>query len=168
MWNYNPNNDDHTGDDWNGENFSWFSQKRALPPSWLDHSQTSPTLDNGGRILRAVVRPYAAKTAGIPLRCEYEINTGEFTYEWAVPHASSSSSSSLSASFLFLSSSAAARAAVRSPPPPPPALPPASSAAAAGGGGGGDERVGGALGDAVDAGADASPGVFFNICIPAP
>ena len=94
MWNYNPNNDDHTGDDWNGENFSWFSQKRALPPSWLDHSQTSPTLDNGGRILRAVVRPYAAKTAGVPLRCEYEINTGEFTYEWAVPHASFSSSSS--------------------------------------------------------------------------
>ncbi|KAI9070316.1 glycoside hydrolase family 5 protein [Trametes sanguinea] len=85
LWNYNPDNDDHRGDDWNGENFSWFSQKRALPTSWLDYSQTSPTLDNGGRILRAVVRPYPAKTAGIPLRFEYEINTGEFTFEWVVP-----------------------------------------------------------------------------------
>ncbi|KAI0703877.1 glycoside hydrolase family 5 protein [Cerioporus squamosus] len=85
LWNYNPDNDDHTGDDWNGENFSWFSQKRALPSSWLDHSQTSPTLDNGGRILRAVVRPYPTKTAGVPLRFEYEINTGELAYEWVVP-----------------------------------------------------------------------------------
>ncbi|CDO77352.1 Glycoside Hydrolase Family 5 protein [Trametes cinnabarina] len=85
LWNYNPDNDDHLGDDWNGENFSWFSQKRALPTSWLDYKQTSPTLDNGARILRAVVRPYPAKTAGIPLRFEYEINTGQFTFEWAVP-----------------------------------------------------------------------------------
>ncbi|OJT05214.1 hypothetical protein TRAPUB_4039 [Trametes pubescens] len=86
LWNYNPDNDDHRGDDWNGENFSWFSQRRALPTPWLDHAQTSPTLDNGGRILRAVVRPYPAKTAGIPLRFEYEMNTGEFTYEWAIPN----------------------------------------------------------------------------------
>jgi len=42
-------------------------------------------LDNGGRILSSVVRPYAAKTAGIPLRFEYEMNTGAFTYEWANP-----------------------------------------------------------------------------------
>ncbi|KAI0752493.1 glycoside hydrolase [Daedaleopsis nitida] len=86
LWNYNPDNDDKMGDEWNGENFSWFSQKRALPSSWLDHTQTSPTLDNGGRILRAVVRPYPAKTAGIPLRFNYEINTSEFEFEWAVPH----------------------------------------------------------------------------------
>ncbi len=92
LWNYNPDNDDRTGDDWNGENFSWFSQKRALPSSWLDHKQTSPTLDNGGRILRAVVRPYPAKTAGIPLRFEYEINTGEFTYEWVVPETGAAAS----------------------------------------------------------------------------
>ena len=81
LWNYNPDNDDRAGDDWSGENFSWFSQKRALPSSWLDHTQTSPTLDNGGRILRAVVRPYPAKTAGIPLRFTYEINTSEFEFE---------------------------------------------------------------------------------------
>ncbi|TBU47753.1 glycoside hydrolase family 5 protein [Dichomitus squalens] len=92
LWNYNPDNDDHTGDDWNGENFSWFSQKRALPSTWLDHTQSSPTLDNGGRILRAVVRPYPAKTAGVPLRFEYEINTYEFTFEWAIPGSAESAS----------------------------------------------------------------------------
>ena len=90
LWNYNPDNDDQRGDDWNGENFSWFSQRRALPSSLLDYEQTAPTLDNGGRILRSVVRPYPAKTAGIPLRFEYETNTGEFTFEWAIPGASHS------------------------------------------------------------------------------
>ncbi len=86
MWNYNPDNDDKAGDDWNGENFSWFSRKRALIPSLLYYNQTAPTLDNGGRILRSVVRPYAAKTAGIPLRFEYEVNTGDFSYSWMIPH----------------------------------------------------------------------------------
>ena len=97
LWNYNPDNDDHTGDDWNGENFSWFSQKRALPPTWLDHAQHSPTLDNGGRILRAVVRPYPAKTAGVPLRFDYEINTSEFTFEWAIPGSADAPASASSA-----------------------------------------------------------------------
>jgi hypothetical protein len=40
-------------------------------------------LDTGGRILSAVVRPYPAKTAGIPLRFEYEMNTGRFVFEWS-------------------------------------------------------------------------------------
>ncbi|KAI0697370.1 glycoside hydrolase family 5 protein [Cytidiella melzeri] len=89
LWNYNPANDDTRGDDWNGENFSWFSRGRALPPSLLYHHQSAPTLDNGGRILRSVVRPYAAKTAGIPLRFEYEVNTGDFSYQWMIPRSSS-------------------------------------------------------------------------------
>ncbi|PCH36934.1 glycoside hydrolase family 5 protein [Wolfiporia cocos MD-104 SS10] len=85
LWTYNPDNDDHIGDDWNGENFSWFSRKRGLPASWLDFEQTSPTLDNGARILRAIVRPYPARTAGIPLRFEYEMNSGAFTFSWTIP-----------------------------------------------------------------------------------
>ena len=48
----------------------------------MNLDQTSATLDNGGRILDAVVRPFPAKVAGIPLKFEYEMNTGEFTFEW--------------------------------------------------------------------------------------
>jgi len=82
LWNYNPDNDDTHGDHWNGENFSWFAQRRSLPASFLNLAQTSATLDNGSRILDAVVRPFPAKVAGVPLKFEYEMNTGEFTFEW--------------------------------------------------------------------------------------
>ncbi|KAJ6588126.1 glycoside hydrolase family 5 protein [Mycena capillaripes] len=85
LWNYNPFNDDQRGDSWNGENFSWFSRRRALPASLLYFEQDAPSLDQGARILPAVVRPYAAKTAGIPLRFEYEMTSGSFVFEWAVP-----------------------------------------------------------------------------------
>ena len=88
MWNYNPENDDARGDNWNGENFSWFSNSRAAPRTSgkvLVLAQATKELDAGGRILDAVVRPYAAKTAGVPLKFEYEMATGSFTYSWAVP-----------------------------------------------------------------------------------
>ncbi|KAH8827138.1 glycoside hydrolase family 5 protein [Flagelloscypha sp. PMI_526] len=78
LWNYNPFNTDIEGDDWNGENFSWFSRHRALPSSLLSYEQTAVTLDNGGRILNAVVRPYPAKVAGIPLSFDYEMTTWDF------------------------------------------------------------------------------------------
>ncbi|PSS32123.1 hypothetical protein PHLCEN_2v2119 [Hermanssonia centrifuga] len=96
LWNYNPDNDDQRGDDWNGENFSWFSRRRALIPSLLDYEQSAPTLDNGGRILRSVVRPYPAKTAGIPLKFSYEVNTGDFSFKWVVPGAGSGGGPSVS------------------------------------------------------------------------
>jgi len=82
LWNYNPENNDKQGDDWNGENFSWFSHKQAVPPSPLSYEQDSALLDNGGRILDAVVRPYPAKTAGIPVSFVYEMNTGTFSFAW--------------------------------------------------------------------------------------
>jgi hypothetical protein len=89
LWNYNPENDDSYGDDWNGENFSWFSNLRSGHQSTssgqtLVLAQHAKELDLGGRILDAVVRPYAAKTAGIPLKSEYEMTTGTFSYSWAV------------------------------------------------------------------------------------
>lgn len=82
MWTYNPPNTDQLGDDWNGENFSWFSRSRGLPPSLLYHDQDATSLDQGGRILNAIVRPYPAKVAGIPVRFEYEMNLGSFEFEW--------------------------------------------------------------------------------------
>ncbi|KAJ3716397.1 glycoside hydrolase superfamily [Lentinula raphanica] len=94
LWNYNPYNTDLAGDDWNGENFSWFSRSRALPRELLYYEQSSPSLDNGGRILSAVVRPYPAKTAGIPLKFEYEVTTWSFTFKWCNPDASAHSNGS--------------------------------------------------------------------------
>ena len=45
LWNYNPDNDDVKGDDWNGENFSWFSRSRSLSASELSFEQNSEGLD---------------------------------------------------------------------------------------------------------------------------
>ncbi|KAI5119471.1 hypothetical protein M0805_007205 [Coniferiporia weirii] len=86
LWNYNPDNDDSHGDYWNGENFSWFSRSRSksFRPSL---GQTAANLDEGGRILRSVVRPYPAKTAGLPMKFSYEMNSGRFEFEWAIPAA---------------------------------------------------------------------------------
>ncbi|KAF9023012.1 glycoside hydrolase family 5 protein [Hymenopellis radicata] len=98
LWNYNPANDDERGDDWNGENFSWFSRRRALPPFLLYHDQDSISLDHGGRILESVVRPYPAKTAGIPTKFEYEVTTGTFAYEWSNADSSPSSKESVGVS----------------------------------------------------------------------
>ena len=60
----------------------------------LSLAQDAKELDSGGRILDAVVRPYAAKTAGIPLKFEYEMATGTFSYSWAVPPSTLLSTSS--------------------------------------------------------------------------
>jgi hypothetical protein len=54
----------------------------------LSHEQIAPALDQGARILHSIVRPYPAKTAGIPLRFEYEMATGVFVYEWTSPDTS--------------------------------------------------------------------------------
>ena len=62
------------------------ASEKALPLP-----QDTNELDLGGRILDAVVRPYAAKTAGIPLKFEYEMATGSFAYSWAVPLSGSAS-----------------------------------------------------------------------------
>ncbi|EKM78270.1 hypothetical protein AGABI1DRAFT_75777, partial [Agaricus bisporus var. burnettii JB137-S8] len=85
LWNYNPDNTDEHGDKWNGENFSWFSQRRAMPNFLLEYEQNTPHLDGGGRILDAIVRPYPAKVAGTPLDFSYEMMNGEFTFSWMVP-----------------------------------------------------------------------------------
>ena len=53
-----------------------------MPPSLLYYEQDALSLDNGGRISPSIVRPYTAKTAGIPIHFQYEMNTGAFTYIW--------------------------------------------------------------------------------------
>jgi len=61
---------------------------RAVPRisgKTLALAQATKELDAGGRILDAVVRPYATKTAGVPLKFEYEMATGSSAYSRAVP-----------------------------------------------------------------------------------
>jgi len=94
LWDYNPENDDERGHNWNGANFSWFSNLRAVPRisgKTLALAQVTKELDAGGRILDAVVQPYATKTAGVPLKFEYEMATGSSAYSRAVPLSGSAS-----------------------------------------------------------------------------
>ena len=102
MWNYNPYNNDTAGDHWNGENFSWFSRERSSvarnsEATYKVYDQTDASFDEGGRILRAIVRPYPAKTAGIPISFEYEMNTGKVLFEWATPKTRTDAKTKLSA-----------------------------------------------------------------------
>ncbi|GJJ07312.1 hypothetical protein Clacol_001513 [Clathrus columnatus] len=93
LWNYNHENDNIKGDNWNAENFSWYGnahrQKSIISPSLsarmkTNLAQINDDLDDGGRILQAVVRPYPAKTAGVPIRWLYEFLDGHAEFEWQI------------------------------------------------------------------------------------
>ena len=53
LWNYNPGNNDTLGDDWNFENFSWFSEQHLDEPT--RRGAQGKQLDEGCRLLKAVV-----------------------------------------------------------------------------------------------------------------
>ncbi|GAA6010167.1 hypothetical protein JCM10207_005648 [Rhodosporidiobolus poonsookiae] len=93
IWTYNPLNNDEWGDSWNGENFSWFSLSDVTPEK-LEQAEREggeqARLNVGARALDAVERPYACKTAGIPLRCKYDFHTLRFTYSYINPIPTSS------------------------------------------------------------------------------
>ncbi|HVU13663.1 MAG TPA: hypothetical protein VHD90_20425, partial [Phototrophicaceae bacterium] len=73
IWNYTADNTNAHGDLWNDEDLSIFSRDQ----------QTDPTnLHSGGRALEAVVRPYAQRIAGEPLRQSYELDTHTFEFEF--------------------------------------------------------------------------------------
>jgi hypothetical protein len=59
----------------------------AAPEGTSGYAQTDGGLDQGGRILGAMVRPYAAKVAGEPLRTSWDPLTGVFELDF-VPVAS--------------------------------------------------------------------------------
>lgn len=46
-------------------------------------SQTDSTLDEGGRLLRVIARPYPAKTAGIPISFVYDPDTEVFDFSFS-------------------------------------------------------------------------------------
>lgn len=73
IWNYTPDNSNARGDQWNGEDFSIFSR---------DQMKGSGGLDDGGRALEAVVRPYALAVAGEPLRMSFDLKRKVFELEF--------------------------------------------------------------------------------------
>eukprot|EP00667_Euglena_gracilis_P003021 EG_transcript_3027 len=75
IWNYTPDNDNVRGDQWNDEDLSIFSKDQQTDPG---------DLHSGGRALAALVRPYARKVAGTPLRMEFQALTPQrrFTFHF--------------------------------------------------------------------------------------
>ncbi|KAI9498937.1 glycoside hydrolase superfamily [Zychaea mexicana] len=97
LWNYDICNDDEYGDHWNGENFSIFSPKLIAAAiaseekkedlASLDTDESPNTLcddigrlHDGGRVLKAAIRPYASKVAGTPEKSEFNIDTLEYVF----------------------------------------------------------------------------------------
>jgi hypothetical protein len=71
IWNYTSTNTNQRGDGWNTEDMSIFSR---------DQQTGSGSPDDGGRALRAVVRPYPMRTAGTPLHLDFDMRRRRLTY----------------------------------------------------------------------------------------
>ncbi|KAI8150023.1 glycoside hydrolase superfamily [Fennellomyces sp. T-0311] len=93
LWNYDVCNDDLYGDHWNGENFSIFTSRELADKSDKDDLASLATrassktilqdpsgLHDGGRVLQAVIRPYASKVAGTPEKAEFDIDSLEYLF----------------------------------------------------------------------------------------
>ncbi len=74
LWNYTSDNSNAHGDLWNDEDLSIFSRDQQTDPA---------DINSGGRGLRALLRPYPIKTAGTPLKMEFNMNTAAYYYEFA-------------------------------------------------------------------------------------
>ncbi|KAG0741736.1 hypothetical protein G6F57_005927 [Rhizopus arrhizus] len=86
LWNYDVFNDHEYGDHWNGENFSIYSVKKS-EEDYMRHDDGNSKLSkkhlyDGGRVLEAVLRPYAAKVAGTPVSAEFNIDTLQYTFSF--------------------------------------------------------------------------------------
>ncbi|KAI9364048.1 glycoside hydrolase superfamily [Pilaira anomala] len=86
LWNYDVCNDHEYGDHWNGENFSIYSVKKAKE-DYLDHDDGNSKLSkkhlyDGGRVLEAVLRPYASKVAGTPIESEFDLQNIKYTFSF--------------------------------------------------------------------------------------
>ncbi len=71
LWNYTADNDNAHGDQWNGEDLSIFSR---------DQQTGTGVIHDGGRALAAVIRPYAARTPGQPLKTAFDLRTRVFQF----------------------------------------------------------------------------------------
>lgn len=73
LWNYTSDNRNEHGDQWNDEDLSIFSP---------DQRKYDGSPYDGGRAIRAVVRPYPRKTAGIPVRLSFNMDTSTLEYQF--------------------------------------------------------------------------------------
>ncbi|NMC54429.1 MAG: cellulase family glycosylhydrolase [Chloroflexi bacterium] len=73
LWNYTADNTNERGDQWNDEDLSIFSR---------DQMTGSGSIHDGGRALRAVVRPYARKVPGKPLQMAFDWLSRHFDFEF--------------------------------------------------------------------------------------
>ena len=73
LWNYTADNSNERGDMWNNEDLSIFSR---------DQQVELRDIDSGGRALAAVVRPYARRIAGEPLRMAFDLKNALFEFEF--------------------------------------------------------------------------------------
>ncbi|MFM9838630.1 MAG: cellulase family glycosylhydrolase [Cyclobacteriaceae bacterium] len=69
LWNYTADNDNINGDQWNGEDLSIFSKSQQ---------KNTNEINSGGRALKAGIRPYPYKVAGIPVEYFFDMDDGEF------------------------------------------------------------------------------------------
>ncbi|KAK7960371.1 glycoside hydrolase family 5 protein [Apiospora saccharicola] len=96
LWNYNPDNRVAYGDGWNKEDFSVVNGDHhdgdadAPPPDYRNRSHEKDELYRGGRVLDVIIRPYAAKVAGTPVRSEWDHRTLRFSAVWRTTSSSHS------------------------------------------------------------------------------
>jgi hypothetical protein len=73
LWNYTADNTNARGDQWNDEDLSLYS---------ADQKKGTGDIHDGGRALRAAVRPYPMKIAGVPEKMNFDIRTRVFTFSY--------------------------------------------------------------------------------------
>ncbi|KAH8201632.1 hypothetical protein TruAng_004238 [Truncatella angustata] len=94
LWNYNPDNRAEYGDGWNKEDFSVVNSDEQVMvgdghghivkarPDYRNSAHEKHELYRGGRVLDAVIRPYAVKIAGTPISSNWNERTLRFEFQW--------------------------------------------------------------------------------------
>ncbi|KAH7324907.1 glycoside hydrolase superfamily [Stachybotrys elegans] len=86
LWNYNPHNRVEYGDGWNKEDFSVVNGDdhghETLRRDYRNKPHENDDMYRGGRVLDVIIRPYAVKTVGVPLRASWDHRTLRYELEW--------------------------------------------------------------------------------------
>jgi hypothetical protein len=88
LWNYNPHNSVEHGDGWNKEDFSVINgdevvENGPIRPDYRNKLHENDKLYRGGRTLDVLIRPYAVKVAGQPIRSHWDCKTLRYEFEWS-------------------------------------------------------------------------------------